>query len=403
MGPQRLQFAIRAATVVGIVLLVAAGASLTVRKTQYDRLITEYEASRLATQLFEQLAEDATITRLPEQVRGFSVFGADGSVIAAFGRPITLAQIDERLDPTAFGEHVYRAGNQLTFVRSVGAGRLAGGGRGTAQQGGGRVVVALVYDLSIERTRERLENGLLIAIGVFVVASMIALGLLVRRYQYSELQRERNYKLAQLGQAARTLAHEIRNPLTAVQMQTTLIRRSNPYEDHSRLDVIDEELDRIRDLTENVRSFLKGGPGNAQPVAIVDAVGEAVAAFGVAVRIDSHVDDELTVPFDPGRFRSLIENLVRNAVESGPDEPVSVTVSATASQVIIEVADRGSGLTSSLTEQLFDPFFTTKDTGSGLGLAMSKHFVEAAGGSIELSDRVGGGTLAVVRIPMEQQ
>lgn len=217
------------------------------------------------------------------------------------------------------------------------------------------------------------------------------------------MERERSYKLAQLGQAARTLAHEIRNPLTAAQMQTTLLRRSDPDADHSRLDVIDEELARIRDLTEDVRSFLKGGPGTPQPVAITRAVNEALAPFGSAVAVVADVDESLAVTFDPGRLRSLIENLVRNAVESEPGEPVLVTIAADGSHVIVEVADRGSGLVSGRTDQLFDPFFTTKDGGSGLGLAMSKHFVEAAGGSIELHSRAGGGTVAVVRLPMDQQ
>ncbi|MBN2873902.1 MAG: sensor histidine kinase, partial [Spirochaetales bacterium] len=101
----------------------------------------------------------------------------------------------------------------------------------------------------------------------------------------------------------------------------------------------------------------------------------------------------------PERLRSVLENLVRNALESGDSTDVGIQLSADESFVRIDVLDRGAGLAPEAALRAFDPFFTTKSRGTGIGLAVCKRFVTAAGGDIALEPRQGGGCVATVTLP----
>jgi two-component system, NtrC family, sensor histidine kinase HydH len=106
------------------------------------------------------------------------------------------------------------------------------------------------------------------------------------------------------------------------------------------------------------------------------------------------------VSMDAERLRSMLENLVRNALESGgPEEGVSIEVGELDGKARIDVLDRGTGLAPDAEGKLFDPFFTTKSRGTGIGLSVCKRFAEAAGGSVTLSARDGGGCRARIVLP----
>jgi two-component system sensor histidine kinase HydH len=109
------------------------------------------------------------------------------------------------------------------------------------------------------------------------------------------------------------------------------------------------------------------------------------------------------VDMDPERLRSVLENLVRNALEAdGPEEDVSIEVGAEGGSARIDVLDRGSGLSADPAGKAFDPFFTTKSRGTGIGLSVCKRFVAAAGGTIALEERQGGGCRARVILPRSE-
>ena len=120
-------------------------------------------------------------------------------------------------------------------------------------------------------------------------------------------------------------------------------------------------------------------------------------------------DPSVLVLFDPHLLRTVLENLLKNAVQSvegrppadSGEEAVRVEVGTLKGSAVIRVLDRGKGLPENADDRIFDPFYTTKTKGSGIGLAVSKRFVEAAGGSLRIGPRDGGGTEAVVTLPRE--
>ncbi len=230
---------------------------------------------------------------------------------------------------------------------------------------------------------------------VFAVL-MILLGVLYRRTLRYRRQIDEQKQLVWMGEAARALTHEIRNPLSAIRLQTGLLRKTSHDPDNPQLRVIDGEVERLRTLASRVRDFLKSPTGEPHRVELSSFIRDLGERFGEEVSIAEGPTD-IDVAIDGDRLRSVVENLITNALEAG-GSPVRVQVSATRATATIRVRDSGPGLAPQDLMKAFDPFFTTKAQGSGLGLAIARQFVMAAGGRLYLVSRSGGGIEAVVSL-----
>lgn len=220
-----------------------------------------------------------------------------------------------------------------------------------------------------------------------------------RRYRIALLKHE---NLVSLGAAARTLTHEIKNPLSAMTIQMVLLHKMLGKEYEQDLDVMDHEIERITNLTNRVSEFIKDPVGNPQKLDLVPFLTEIAALFPNPVKLLFNGMDHAYVMLDQVRARSVFENLIKNAIESysNGESDVEVELSRVKKKKIeIEIRDRGDGLPKEMTETLFDPFFTTKTKGSGIGLSISRQFVVAAEGKLSLESRNGGGTIARVVLP----
>ncbi len=211
----------------------------------------------------------------------------------------------------------------------------------------------------------------------------------------------RNENLVKLGTAVRTLTHEIKNPLSAITIQTGLLHKLLPEEYTPDLEVIDHEVTRITNLTNRVSEFLKNPIGGPVEIELVSFLTDLVRLFKQNIRLDFSGINMITVLFDADRARSVFENLIKNATESCEDRDaqVEVKVKKKKDRVFIDVMDRGDGISEEAMEKIFDPFFTTKIHGSGIGLAISNQFIKAAGGKLSLTPREGGGTVVEVELP----
>ena len=224
-----------------------------------------------------------------------------------------------------------------------------------------------------------------------------------RRYRIALTKHE---NLASLGAAARTLTHEIKNPLSAMTIQMALLHRMLDKEYQQDLDVMDHEIERLTNLTNRVSEFMKDPVGNPQKLDLVPFLTGIAGLFPIPIKLNFNDMTSVSVMFDEVRARSVFENLIKNAVESSSkgDPEVEVEVSRGRKKTIeIAVKDRGDGLPKELTETLFDPFFTTKTKGSGIGLSISRQFVVAAEGKLSLEARNGGGTVARVVLPAVEE
>jgi two-component system NtrC family sensor kinase len=243
--------------------------------------------------------------------------------------------------------------------------------------------------------------------------------------QVKQLQLIQAAKMASLGELVAGIAHEINNPLAFILSHLATVsaslRRSAdelgaPLPERARehwqraLDRLHESqvgAERIRDLVVKLRTFSRLDEGERKKVSISECVTSVLKIlqyrFQDRIRVESHFGYPDSVECFPGLLNQAIMNLVVNSVDAIEGQGViEITTGAEDGHYVIAVADSGRGIPDELRSRVLEPFFTTKPVGVGTGLGLSITFsiVERHGGSLTLSPRSGGGTLATIRFPL---
>jgi two-component system sensor histidine kinase HydH len=222
--------------------------------------------------------------------------------------------------------------------------------------------------------------------------------LYIRNGEYQErIEAQKN--LVVLGTAASTLAHEIKNPLLSIRLQTGILRKILSDTGREEIAIIDEEVERLAALSYRVNDFLRDAEGSRTVINSYELVRDISQRLCGRNIIDGGSIRDALIYVDGDRARSIFENIIRNALESGSaGEDVGASISRTGGAVVIAVFDRGKGIAEGDMDRVFDPFFTSKSSGTGIGLSISRRFVEAVKGSIVLENREGGGAVARVAL-----
>lgn len=216
-------------------------------------------------------------------------------------------------------------------------------------------------------------------------------------------------EMAEVGQIAAGMAHELRNPLTAIKMlvQTNLEEaeaRGLPVED---LGVIDQEIRRMESRLNVFIDFARPPKPERRRVtltALVEQTLALVAGRARKQRVRLHyqpADQAIEIDADAEQIRQLLVNLALNALDVMPlGGLLEVTARADDGQAVLEVADTGPGIPPAHLARLFEPFFTSKETGLGLGLVVSHRIARDHGGCLRAGNRPEGGARFTLRLPM---
>ncbi len=216
--------------------------------------------------------------------------------------------------------------------------------------------------------------------------------------------------LAAVGEFAAQLAHEIRNPLSAVRMDLQMVEEDLP--EGSRLRKIQErvlsEIQRLDVTLSGALRTAQSGRGARDVVDVREPLRAAVTSArtmgglrGLEV-VTQGSDEPAWVTGDTAALEQIFLNLLLNAVEASDEGGrVEVSLSSTDLHVVIAVADRGVGIAPEDLQRVYDPLYTTRRDGSGLGLTIARRLVIAQGGRIEIESETGTGTVVRVILPPE--
>ena len=224
------------------------------------------------------------------------------------------------------------------------------------------------------------------------------------------------------GEVARRLAHEIKNPLTPIQLSAERVRRkylnTMPKEDAEILDrsthIIVEQVAALKEMVNAFSDYARSPDMEIVTIniaillrEIIDLYQEQESKINITFDIDS---DDLKFDADPGRIRQIIHNLVRNSIEAIPED-IAGTISVNVKQCDINnikmieicIEDNGSGFDKNSLGQIFDPYVTSKSKGTGLGLAIVKKLVEEHMGFIEAENAKNQGALIKIFMPENEE
>ncbi len=243
--------------------------------------------------------------------------------------------------------------------------------------------------------------------------------------QTKQVQLIQSAKMASLGELVAGIAHEINNPLAFVlshlktssgslarigaDPESTLSSESKELLERALQRITQAELgaERIRDLVLKLRTFSRLDEGERKTVSIRESVASVLTILDHRLKDRVEVHEALGEPDMVECFSSLLNqalmNLLSNAIDAieGPGV-IWITSGRREHEYVISVADSGQGIPDELRERVLEPFFTTKPVGqgTGLGLSITHSIARRHAGTLELTPREGGGTVATIRFPL---
>ena len=282
------------------------------------------------------------------------------------------------------------------------------------------------FKLAYPLRREDKVNGLLVvdaAAGALspdtrsvieILADQVAIAIDDSRLIEENVRLERELaereRLASLGRMAATVAHEVKNPLSAIKSIAQVMKEDqNLSTEYSRdLSLIVGETDRLSQSVTQLLSFARKESPAEQALGIDELVTSVVGLFQANAReqnVDLTYDIQINASL-PGKhvsvLRDALSNLLLNALQATPrGGVVSVSVQRIDDGLLISVQDSGPGVPSDLRERIWEPFFTTRQRGTGLGLSIVRKRMQEVGGTASLVASTGKGSVFQLRLPLD--
>lgn len=216
-------------------------------------------------------------------------------------------------------------------------------------------------------------------------------------------------KLAAWNEAARRIAHEIKNPLTPIQLSAERIAKKFKANDEDLPQVVEEgtrtivsEVTQLKRMVDEFSRFARMPAVHMRHAQLAEILTQAAALYsGVkpGVTLSVSVDSDIELLMDPQQISRAVGNLLKNAVEATESGEIRVSARRAPHRVVIEVADPGRGVPDSDKDKLFLPYFSTKGRGTGLGLAIVHRIVNDHDGRISVHDNYPKGTRFEIELP----
>lgn len=236
---------------------------------------------------------------------------------------------------------------------------------------------------------------------------------LYRRVLRLRARAQRAERLAELGTLTGGLAHEIKNPLSTVQLNLQLLQEDLPT-DHpsfgrlsSRMETVTREVSRLRETLDDFLRYAGRIEVEGEPLELNAVLEELVDFFSpqaqlqkVQIRLKK-AQSPITVEADPRLIKQAILNLMINATHAMPaGGDLILSASTNGTHALIDVIDTGVGILPEKQEKIFEAYYSIRKGGTGLGLAMTRRILEEHGGAVTLRSEVGKGSDFTLHLPL---
>jgi two-component system sporulation sensor kinase A len=274
-------------------------------------------------------------------------------------------------------------------------------------------MVQLMNGMSV---RPRVDVKLLTKKGVVIIESSAtkikfegqdAIQYIIRdvtdRKKYDEMA-SKSEKLTMVSKLAAGVAHEIRNPMTAIKGFIQLLKASKQYNEEYN-DIMLEELNRVESIIQEFLTLAKPKIENSyHPKSLNQIIRHVTLLLDTHAnykncRIINEISDEITIFCEENGLKQVFINLIQNALESMSKGTVKVTVEKRNEYGMVIIEDEGCGIDEQSLARLGEPFYSTKQTGTGLGLMISYRIIEQHQGHISFASKVGVGTKVEIALP----
>ncbi|WP_407310058.1 ATP-binding protein [Desulfosporosinus sp. SB140] len=242
------------------------------------------------------------------------------------------------------------------------------------------------------------------------IVGALAIIIDLREKRLLEAQVLRANRLAGLGELAAGIAHEIRNPLTAVKGYSQVLEDELDLHDPRReyTAVIVKEVNRLDRIVQGLLAFARPSASQFELVNLNQIIEETLVliekpAFKHRIELRKEYGENVLAEVDKDQIKQILLNLFINAGQAIQDQgTIRIVTGQKGDQVAIRIIDSGLGISQAIIDKLFDPFFTTKGEGTGLGLAIAHQLIELHGGKIEVHSRLNSGTEFKLILPIRQ-
>ena len=213
---------------------------------------------------------------------------------------------------------------------------------------------------------------------------------------------------------AKQIAHEIKNPLTPMKLGIQHLQRIWSESGEQRPEIADkitrtliEQIDNLSAIATEFSNFAKMPSANNVKLDLVERLKDAISLFDEYDKFPIHLNtsdyEHVYIYADKEHLNRVLINLIKNAMQSfseGREGEIDIRLEIRGRDALISIADKGKGIPENIRDRLFQPNFTTKSGGMGMGLAIVKSIVEAAGGKIWYETELKKGTTFYVLLPL---
>ncbi len=225
----------------------------------------------------------------------------------------------------------------------------------------------------------------------------------------STLKVAHSERLASIGVLGASIAHELKNPLTAISGYSKILNQKVHEEElKEAADIIQKETQRCQDILQQILRFTRNDPLEKRPYALKEVLQSVFLLLKAEARQKQvtlkleKLNDELVMG-SAQQIQQVFLNLLMNAIQASKSGgEVIVRMRQEASQILVEIEDHGAGIPKAVQSKIFDPFFTTKTSGegTGLGLSVSRDIVVSQNGVLSFESEEGKGTTFRVQFPL---